>query len=566
MWFVRVGSQVSGPFTMEQLRSMRGRGEFSSLHQVSTDRLRWESAAQLVHMLDGPRTSGSQPAVRAGTASSGALGAVPQPAASGSGQWYYLAGDRQQVGPLGEEALRQMVASRTLSPKTMVCREGDPSWQPARERAEFAAAVPAGRSKRLWIAGGSLLAIAAIAAVAAVLLGGRGSQRREELAQASAAAGSSVTAAGSAADSAVAAEPESAKDAVPSTSAGKDTADGKSSAPDKGAVGAKAAGSAKPGRKGAAPADPGPASSLQRAAEPGAAAQPANSDEPGASAAAGSRDSLLIDAASDDETIGQAVGFAVICERLFLPSGGTLEKPTSSGSCFAVTPSGYFLTNRHVVEEMRARKPGRLKVGKKSVSIEVETALVVFFGSKHVRYEAKLIFQSKHFDMAIIKITRTRPCPYFALSRKHEAKDFKRGMVVRAIGFPGIAAKVTDPAEAAAIEARINQGLAEAVEHQSILPVEAFLSENSYLHSQTEGSISRPAKDADGATVLHHGAKIFHGNSGGPLIDPSGTVIGINTWGYNDQTDTLYVAATVGEMREEINEYLPEREKVVWRE
>lgn len=539
MWFVRVGAQVTGPFSMEQLRAMRRRGEFSPVHQVSTDRIRWESAAQLVQMLDGPRSSGGQPAAGASSAA-----AAASPGAAGSGQWFYLTRGRHQVGPLDEESLRQLLASRTLAPKTMVWRDGEPTWQQARQRSEFSGAIPATGFSRPLLIGGPLVAVAVAAGVAAVLLPGR-SQQPDELAQKPAAAILPAAEAAGVAASVTAAPQESAQGVPPA----KESTGSKPPPP--GA--AQAVGSGKPEGKPPEPADPAPTPSAAPAAEPA----PAGGEH---------HDSLLIDADSDDETIGQAVGFAVICERYVLPGGATIEKPTVSGSCFAVTPSGYFLTNRHVVEDMRPRKSGKLKIGKKTVSIEVETAMVVYFGSKHVRYEGKLIFQSKHFDMAIVKLDRTHACPYFALSKKHEAKDFKRSMAVRAIGFPGIAARITDPAEAAAIEARVNQGFVEALEHQSTLPAETFLSDNSYLHSQTEGSISRPAKDPHGATVLHHGAKIFHGNSGGPLVDTSGTVVGINTWGYSAQSDTLYVAAAVGEMREEINEYLPERDKILWRD
>ena len=58
-WYMRSGSRITGPFTEEQLRSMRARGELSPIHQISTDRLSWETAASLVKRLDGALPPGS---------------------------------------------------------------------------------------------------------------------------------------------------------------------------------------------------------------------------------------------------------------------------------------------------------------------------------------------------------------------------------------------------------------------------------------------------------------------------------------------------------------------------
>ena len=55
-------------------------------------------------------------------------------------------------------------------------------------------------------------------------------------------------------------------------------------------------------------------------------------------------------------------------------------------------------------------------------------------------------------------------------------------------------------------------------------------------------SVDRPAPDASGAaTYIQHSATINHGNSGGPLADMYGHVVGINTWTL-DNTQGLFFA------------------------
>jgi serine protease Do len=140
---------------------------------------------------------------------------------------------------------------------------------------------------------------------------------------------------------------------------------------------------------------------------------------------------------------------------------------TGLGSGFIVSPDGYILTNNHLVEDID----------------EVQVTL-----TNGKEYKAKIVGTDPDSDVAVIKIN-AKDLPYLELA---DSDKIEVGEWVLAIGNPfGLSHTVT----AGIISAKGRKGF-------GIAEFEDFI--------QTDAAIN-------------------HGNSGGPLINLDGKVIGINT-------------------------------------
>lgn len=140
---------------------------------------------------------------------------------------------------------------------------------------------------------------------------------------------------------------------------------------------------------------------------------------------------------------------------------------TSLGSGFIIDPAGFIITNHHVIDDAE----------------EISVTLI-----DNTKYTAKIIGRDKKTDLALIKIEPKKPLPYVPLGDSDRARV---GDWVVAIGNPyGLGGSVTQGIISAR-QRSINAG-----------PFDDFL--------QTDAPINR-------------------GNSGGPLFNVAGEVIGINS-------------------------------------
>ena len=180
-------------------------------------------------------------------------------------------------------------------------------------------------------------------------------------------------------------------------------------------------------------------------------------------------DTLLLDAYSEAVigTLDRTRGGVV---SLRMQAQGRRGPTEGAGSGFIITPDGYVVTNSHVAD------------AGEHITVALDD------GSEH---RAEKVGSDVDTDLALLRIGTSAPLPHLALG---ESRSLRVGQVVIAIGNP--------------------QGLAQTV---------------------TTGVVSalgRSLRAGNGRlidNVIQTDASLNPGNSGGPLLDTRGQVVGVNT-------------------------------------
>jgi S1-C subfamily serine protease len=244
--------------------------------------------------------------------------------------------------------------------------------------------------------------------------------------------------------------------------------------------------------------------------------------------------------------IPQATGLVVAGATITdLNSGEMVELPGSRGTCFAIDPRGYLLTNRHVVEEFvrLSRADAKIAELEKSKAWRVKPNLWVYFAKE--RYDARVLYTSTTYDMAVLKVERRGPC--FRLATK---PAIIQGTHIYALGFPAASS------ESLSVEGAIQKSLRKVSE-----AAESVLDESDFRYSITDGIISLIRQEA-GTEYIQHSAEISGGNSGGPLIYEDGSVLGVNTLVTFDKKEpgvgVKYYAIGVKQLLADLRRKVPE--------
>ncbi|MCV6600313.1 MAG: FHA domain-containing protein [Cohaesibacter sp.] len=163
---------------------------------------------------------------------------------------------------------------------------------------------------------------------------------------------------------------------------------------------------------------------------------------------------------------------------------------TSLGTGFKISDPGYIVTNYHVIENSRA-----LFVANKNDD--------TLNGSM-----ARLIWYSADQDLAILKTETSLQGPSLTLADIGKSNLEKASEVI-AVGFPGVVDRFANAISPKALD-KLNR-------------------DNAFMDpTVTKGSIQRLLPSAK-RLMIQHSANINSGNSGGPLFDQCGRVIGVNT-------------------------------------
>ncbi|GAA3742549.1 hypothetical protein GCM10022239_17590 [Leifsonia bigeumensis] len=172
----------------------------------------------------------------------------------------------------------------------------------------------------------------------------------------------------------------------------------------------------------------------------------------------------------------QSATIQIQAQGTFIPAGTTQPSESAArGSGFIIDPSGIAVTNNHVV------------VGAGTLKVWVG-------GDTSKQYNAKVLGASECLDLAVIQLDEG-DYPFMAWHKG----DIETALDVYSAGFP-----LGDP-----------------------------------NFTMTRGIVSKadvPQDDSWASLdhVIEHDARIRGGNSGGPLVDPEGKVVGVNYAGRDD--------------------------------
>jgi S1-C subfamily serine protease len=118
---------------------------------------------------------------------------------------------------------------------------------------------------------------------------------------------------------------------------------------------------------------------------------------------------------SAESELSDALGLVVCGVNVVEADGEEVDRPLSTGSCFAISPDGFLLTNKHVVEDTKKLLNARLllqRLRDKDL-LDVRPKVWLFFGKE--KFNADIVYVSDDFDFSILKVSRI--CRhYFRLS------------------------------------------------------------------------------------------------------------------------------------------------------
>ncbi|RRD89329.1 trypsin-like peptidase domain-containing protein [Conchiformibius steedae] len=186
-------------------------------------------------------------------------------------------------------------------------------------------------------------------------------------------------------------------------------------------------------------------------------------------------------------------------ENVLFVHNGQIYMKFGHGTAYLVSKQGHLLTNHHVVAPDFENADENSLVGALAAAgIEPKVFVVRTTGKRLTLQSANILAAEKNPDLALVQAQSLSGEPLVLADSQYSQPTLK----VFSIGFPGASDDISELG-----------GMAHPKEFTT-----AVIS---------EGSLKRPFH-RHGATLLEHHAPISGGNSGGPLVNVCGQVVGTN--------------------------------------
>ena len=153
--------------------------------------------------------------------------------------------------------------------------------------------------------------------------------------------------------------------------------------------------------------------------------------------------------------------------------------------------------------------------------------------------------------MAVLKVNRKFVKPLVLT-----AKPCKQGEDILVCGYPGIVQQVLD--QSAKTPAHMAETRQKWKDTGHADEIDDF-SRDSFNSTLTKGIVSAPERNSDGVSYLQMDATISPGNSGGPVMNSKGEVVGIATSGISKVSESAgkyNFALLIDQFRDELEPYL----------
>jgi serine protease Do len=235
------------------------------------------------------------------------------------------------------------------------------------------------------------------------------------------------------------------------------------------------------------------------------------------------------------------VRVAVGCKaKVYLPNTGKiydLEQITGYGSGFFVNPNGYIVTNAHVTKPEDCQQ-----IFQEDLATKLEADGQTL---KNVEAELKWI-ESK--PIQLVYLPNQEQLPFEIINSGAIAGEGKDVSIIKVNVINAATLKLAESNQVKLLDSVTVVGYPGLVETFSVFDENSF-----YESSFTRGQVSAKKNLKDGTPILQITAPVPNGNSGGPVLNDNGEVIGLVTFGPNDDFTFIFTSNTIQEFLDSAN-------------